>query len=64
MKDLIVKKQELCKKSIVLRSAKFDTKVKRDDVSKLIEEQDKIYKHYKFYDEYLKAINKEKRNRK
>lgn len=61
MKDLIIKKQELCKKSIILRSAKFDSKVKREDVSKLIDEQDKVYKHYKFYDEYLKAINKEKR---
>ena len=61
MKDLIVKKQELCKKSIVLRSAKFDTKVKRDDVSRLIEEQDKVYKQYKFYEQYIKAINKEKR---
>ena len=64
MKDLIVKKQELCKKSIVLRSAKFDTKVKRDDVSRLIEEQDKVYKQYKFYEQYIKAISKEKRNRK
>ena len=43
------------------KHVRTDTKVKRDDVSKLIEEQDKIYKHYKFYDEYLKAINKEKR---
>ena len=61
MKDIIIKKQELCKKSINLRSAKFDTKVKREDVSRLIDEQDKVYKQYKFYDEYLKAINKEKR---
>lgn len=64
MKDLIIEKQKLCKKSIILRSAKFDTKIKREDVSRLIEEQDKVYKHYKFYDEYLKALNKEKRKEK
>lgn len=64
MKDLIIEKQKLCKKSIILRSAKFDTNIKREDVSRLIEEQDKVYKHYKFYDEYLKTINKEKRKEK
>ena len=64
MKDLMLEKQKLCKKSIILRSAKFDTKVKRDDVTRLIEEQDKVYKQYKFYEQYIKAISKEKRNRK
>lgn len=64
MKDLILQKQKLCKKSIILRTAKFDTKISRETVSRLIEEQDKVYKHYKFYDEYIKAINKEKRKEK
>lgn len=64
MKDLILQKQKLCKKSIILRTAKFNTKISRETVSRLIEEQDKVYKHYKFYDEYIKAINKEKRKEK
>lgn len=61
MKDILIKKQELCNKSQKLQTAKFDIKLKREQVTKLIEEQDKIYKQYDFYKEFLKAIEKEKR---
>jgi hypothetical protein len=35
--------------------------LKRQDVTKLIEEQNKVYKEFIFYREYIKALNKEKR---
>lgn len=60
-KEIYVKKQELNKKSQNLTVAKFDLNLKRETITRLIEEQDKIYKQYTFYKEYLKACNKEKR---
>lgn len=61
MKDIIIKRNNLCKKSIALRSAKFDTKLKREQVTELIKTQDDIYKQYNFYKGFLKAYEKEKK---
>lgn len=58
MKDIILKRNELCKKSIKLRCAKFQADIPREKVTKLIEEQDKIYKKYKFYDNFIKIGGK------
>ena len=48
MKDIILKRNELCKKSIKLRCAEFQADIPREKVTKLIEEQDKIYKNINF----------------
>lgn len=60
MKDIYLKRNKLREASLNLRSAKFDTKVKTEQGFKLDEVQDKIYKEYKFYDNFLKARNKSK----
>lgn len=60
-RDIITKKHNLCRKSFELRSAKFQLPMTREKISILIREQDKIYKQYIFYKEYLKAYEKEKR---
>lgn len=61
MRDLIDKRNKLNKNSQALRTIKFIQELKREDVTKLIEEQDNTYKQFIFYKEYIKAINKEKR---
>ena len=61
MKDIIIKRNQLCNKSLKLRTAKFNVKLKREQITKLIEEQDKIYNQYIFYKQYLKAYEKEKK---
>lgn len=61
MKDIILKRNQLCNKSLKLRTAKFNQHLKREQVTKLIEEQDKIYNQYIFYKQYLKAYEKEKK---
>lgn len=61
MRDLIDKRNKLNKNSQKLRTIKFLEELKREDVTKLIEEQNKVYKEFLFYREYIKAINKEKR---
>lgn len=58
MKDIILKRNELCKSSLKLRCAKFQADIPREKVKKLIEEQDKIYKKYKFYDNFIKIGGK------
>lgn len=61
MKDLFIRKNELSKKSQNLQTAKFEGSLTRDKVTKLIEEQDKIYKQFYFYKKFLEAQNKERR---
>lgn len=60
MRDIYLKRNELCKKSIELRTAKFDPLIKDKKTDELIEAQDKIYKKFKFFDNYIKVMNKEK----
>lgn len=61
MKDILEKRNKLCHSSMNLRIIKFDLKLKKDKIEDLIKEQDKAFKEYYFYREYIKAINKEKR---
>lgn len=61
MRDLIDKRNKLNYNSQNLRTIKFIEMLKREDVTKLIKEQNNVYKQFIFYKEYIKAINKEKR---
>ena len=58
MRDLYIKRNELCKKSCDMRTAKWDLDIKSELVDDLVKEQDKVYKRYKFYDNYLKEREK------
>ena len=58
MRDLYIKRNELCKKSCDMRDAKWDLDIKPDLVDELVKEQDKVYKRFKFYDNYLKEREK------
>lgn len=59
MTNIYLKRNELCEKSKQLRSIKFDIKVKNDRSFDINKEQDKVYNKFKFYNEYIKAKNKE-----
>ena len=58
MRDLYIKRNELCKKSCDMRTAKWDLDIKPELVDELVKEQDKVYKKFKFYDSYLKEREK------
>lgn len=63
MKDLYIKRNELLKNSQYLKIVKWDKNIKREQVSGVIKEQDKVYKKYKFYDNIIKQLNKKKEER-
>lgn len=54
MKDLYLKRNELNEKSQKLRVVKFHGDLPREKITKLMKEQDEIYKRWKFYDNYIK----------
>ena len=54
MRDLLIKRNELCRLSKDLRSAKFDMYIEKEDVTNLIKIQNDVYHRFKFYDEYIK----------
>ena len=54
MRDLYIKRNELCTKSTELQVAKWDIKLSKDKITDLIKKQDDVYKRYKFYDNFLK----------
>ena len=58
MKSILIKKNQLSEKSQKLQTAKFDLKLKRTQVTQLIEEQDKVYKQYEFYKNFIYANEK------
>ena len=58
MRDLYIKRNELCKKSCDMRTAKWDLDIKPELVDELVKEQDKVYKRFKFYDSFLKEREK------
>lgn len=60
MKDLLMKRNKLRNDAMQLRTIKFDEKVKDDKVGNLNKEQDKLWKKYKFYDNFIKANQKER----
>lgn len=59
MTNIYLKRNELSEKSKHLRSAKFDIKVKMKKSIEIDKEQDKIWNKFNFYNEYIKAKNKE-----
>lgn len=67
MRDLIDKRNQLNNYSQRLRTLKFDTTVfnprdrKNEKITNIIKEQDKIYKQFIFYKEYLKELSKERK---
>ena len=54
MRDLYIKRNELCSKSTELQVAKWNIKLSKDKITDLIKKQDDVYKRYKFYDNFLK----------
>ena len=59
MTNIYLKRNELNERSKSLRLVKFDGSIKNRDTSVNIDkEQNKIYKKFTFYNEYIKAINK------
>lgn len=64
MRDLLLKKNELCRLSKDLRSAKFDLYMAKEDVTHLIKVQNDIYHRFKFYDNFIKNRRKVKNERK
>ena len=60
MRDLYLKRNELCRASLFLRSSKFRGDLSKKKVECMIEEQNKIWKKYIFYKNYLKEIGGKK----
>lgn len=58
MRDLYLKRNELNRISQVLRTAKFQDGIPREQVTKIFKEQEEAYKRFKFYDNYLKIGGK------
>ena len=56
--NLYIKRNELCKKSMVMQVVKWDLVLSDNRVDELSKEQDKVYKRFKFYDNYLKEREK------
>lgn len=54
MRDLYIKRNELCSKSTELQVAKWNIKLSKDKITDLIKKQDDVYKRYKFYDNIIK----------
>ena len=58
MRELYLKRNELNEISQNLRSAKFDLNLTKEQVKHLVEEQQKVYDKYKFYDNFIKIGGK------
>lgn len=55
MKDILLKRNALKNNSIHMRTMKFEPNIKKEQVCKIAKDQEKIYKHWKFYDKFIKA---------
>ena len=58
MRELIIERQKLYEESKGMRNLSF--KYKWQNMDKKREEQDKKYKKWKFYDEFIKAMEEKK----
>lgn len=58
MRDLYLKRNELNRTSQYLRTAKFQDGISKEQVFKLVEEQQEAWNRFKFYDNYLKIGGK------
>ena len=55
MRDILLKRNDLRKRSSCLRIIKFDPDLNDRGTDKISEEQNRIYNHWKFYDKFIKA---------
>lgn len=60
MKDILLKRNDLKKRSVGLRTIKFDEEMKDKDVERILNEQHKVYNKWKFYDGMAKVLNNKK----
>ena len=60
MKDILLKRNKLKNDAMRLREVKFDETITKKHGRELNVEQDKLWKKYEFYDNYIKAKDKEK----
>lgn len=58
MKELYLKRKQLCDTSLNLRTLKFDSTLTKEEVNNLIRKQNEVYKKWKFYDNYIKIGGK------
>lgn len=58
MRDLYLKRNQLCEYSLILRNMKFQGDLSREKITELIEEQNEVFKRFNFYDNYLKIGGK------
>ena len=58
MRELLIERQKLYEESKGMRNLSF--KYKWQNMDKKREEQDKKYKKWKFYDEFIKEMEKQK----
>jgi len=58
MRELLIERQKLYEESKEMRSLSF--KYKWENMDKKRAEQDKKYKKWKFYDEFIKAMEEKK----
>lgn len=55
MKDILLKRNDLKNRSVNMRGMRFEPDIKDEQINKIVEEQSKIYKHWNFYDKFIKA---------
>ena len=60
MRDLYLRRKQLCDTSMNLRSLKFEVGMEKEEIDKIIKIQNEAYKRWKFYDNYLKIGGKVK----
>ena len=58
MRDLYLRRKQLCDTSMNLRSLKFEAGMEKEEIDKIIKIQNDAYKRWKFYDNYLKIGGK------
>ena len=58
MRDLYLRRKQLCDTSLNLRSLKFEVGMEKEEIDKIIKIQNDAYKRWKFYDNYLKIGGK------
>ena len=55
MKDILLKRNELLRKSIRMRSMRFEPKISDKQVEQIAKEQKENYNKWSFYDKFIKA---------
>lgn len=58
MREIILKRNKLRDNAMKFRQAKFDENINPKNTFKLNEQQNEVWKKYKFYEEMVKAYNK------